>query len=172
MRLENTWHEIIPSSKITPDPLDSQLRVGASSLQFTSLIFYRVRSEDWNDHSKSLVLCSVTHFCVVFEVCVWNLLWFENPNMAHYKISNRVSRLLIFYLMVLDRIYDRAVVKSTFVESKTSPSPKRFESESSPSPKRFESESSPSPKRFESKSKSKWDGQNRQRKKSSSKPHT
>ncbi len=33
------------------------------------------------------------------------------------------------------------VVKSTFVESKTSPSPKRFESESSPSPKRFESES-------------------------------
>ncbi len=71
-------------------------------------------------------------------------------------------------------ILTRAVVKSTFVESKTSPSPKRFESESSPSPKRFESESSPSPKRFESKSKSKskWDGQNRERKKSSSKPHT
>ncbi len=46
----------------------------------------------------------------------------------------------------------RAVVKSTFVESKTSPSPKRFESESRPSPKRFESESRPSPKRFESKS--------------------
>ncbi len=41
--------------------------------------------------------------------------------------------------------HSRAVVKSTFVESKTSPSPKRFESESSPSPKRFESESSPSP---------------------------
>ncbi len=37
------------------------------------------------------------------------------------------------------------VVKSTFVESKTSPSPKRFESESRPSPKRFESKSSPSP---------------------------
>ncbi len=49
----------------------------------------------------------------------------------------------------------RAVAKSIFVESKTSPSPKRFESESSPSPKRFESKSSPSPKRFESKSKSK-----------------
>ncbi len=44
------------------------------------------------------------------------------------------------------------IVKSTFVESKTSPSPKRFESESRPSPKRFESESRPSPKRFESKS--------------------
>ncbi len=57
--------------------------------------------------------------------------------------------------IVLAGLQSRAVVKSTFVESKTSPSPKRFESESSPSPKRFESESSPSPKRFESKSKSK-----------------
>ncbi len=57
------------------------------------------------------------------------------------------------YLYVCENT--RAVVKSTFVESKTSPSPKRFEFESSPSPKRFESESSPSPKRFESKSKSK-----------------
>ncbi len=46
--------------------------------------------------------------------------------------------------MITD-VYIRAVVKSTFVESKTSPSPKRFESESRPSPKRFESESRPSP---------------------------
>ncbi len=46
----------------------------------------------------------------------------------------------------------RAVVKSTFVESKTSPSPGLSSQESRPSPKRFESESRPSPKRFESKS--------------------
>ncbi len=57
--------------------------------------------------------------------------------------------------LAVSGVWTRAVVKSTFVESKTSPSPKRFESESSPSPKRFESESSPSPNRFESKSKSK-----------------
>ncbi len=61
------------------------------------------RSEDC---SRSLVLCSVTHFCVVFEVCVWIILWLEDPNMAHYKISNRVSHLLIFYLLVFDRIHD------------------------------------------------------------------
>ncbi len=35
--------EIIPSSRITPDPSDSQLHDGASSLQFTSLVFYRVQ---------------------------------------------------------------------------------------------------------------------------------
>ncbi len=64
------------------------------------------RSEDWNGHSRSLVLCSVTHFCVVFEVCVWIIVQLEDPNMAHYKISNRVSHLLIFYLLVFDRIHD------------------------------------------------------------------
>ncbi len=64
------------------------------------------RSEDWNGHSRSLVLCPVTHFCVVFEVCFWIIVRLEDPNMAHYKISNRVSHLLIFYLLVFDRIHD------------------------------------------------------------------
>ncbi len=64
------------------------------------------RSEDWNGHSRSLVLCSVTHFCAVFEVCVWIIVWLEDPNIAHYKVSNRVSHLLIFYLLVFDRIHD------------------------------------------------------------------
>ncbi len=35
------------------------------------------RSENWNGHSRSLVLCSVTHFCVVFEVCVWIIVRLE-----------------------------------------------------------------------------------------------
>ncbi len=41
-------------------------------------------------------MCSVNHLCVVFEVCVWIIVWLEDPNMAHYKIPNRVSHLLIF----------------------------------------------------------------------------
>ncbi len=48
-------------------------------------------------------------------------------------------------LFGLKLFLNRAVVKSAFVKSKTSPSPKRFESESRTSPKRFESKSSPSP---------------------------
>ncbi len=58
------------------------------------------RSEDWIGHSRSLVLCSVTRFCV------WIIVQLEDPNMAHYKISNRVSHLLIFYLLVFGRIHD------------------------------------------------------------------
>ncbi len=64
------------------------------------------RSEDWNGQSRSLVLCSVTHFCVVFEVNVWIIVRLENPNMAHFKISNRDNHSLFFYLLVFDRIHD------------------------------------------------------------------
>ncbi len=56
--------------------------------------------------SRSLLLCAVTHLCAVFEVCVWIIVLLEDPNMAHYKIYNRVSHLLIFYLLVFDRIHD------------------------------------------------------------------
>ncbi len=35
--------------------------------------------------SRSLV------FCVVFEVCVWIIVRLEDPNMAHYKISESVT---------------------------------------------------------------------------------
>ncbi len=98
--------------------------------------------------------------------------WAWKRYTSQMSFGRRRNALRLYVSKTIFPVLSRAVVKSTFVESKTSPSPKRFESESSPSPKRFESESSPSPKRFESKSKSKWDGQNRERKKSSSKPHT
>ncbi len=61
------------------------------------------RSEDWDGRSRSLVLCSVTH---VYVVCVWIIVRLEDPSVAHYNIYNRVSHLLIFYLLVFDRIHD------------------------------------------------------------------
>ncbi len=60
-------------SRITPDPLDSQLHNGASSLQFTHSFSTGFRSEDWNGQSRSLVLCPVTHF-VLFLRFVFGLL--------------------------------------------------------------------------------------------------
>ncbi len=73
------------------------------SLLFSSPHSFSVgfRSEDWNGHSRSLVLCSVTHFCVVFKVCFWIIVLLEDPNMAHYKISSRVSQVLIFLSVVI-----------------------------------------------------------------------
>ncbi len=105
MRLENTWQEIRGHSFIQNHSrsLSDSQHLLFSSPHSCSTGF---RSEDWNGHSRSLVLCSVTHFCDVFEVCVWIIVWLEDPNMAHYKISNRVSHLLIFYLFVFDRIHD------------------------------------------------------------------
>ncbi len=37
-------------------------------------------------------------YSVVFEVCVWIIVRLEDPNMALYKIYNRVSHLLIFFI--------------------------------------------------------------------------
>ncbi len=88
--------EIIPSSRITPDPLDSQIHDAASSLQLTHSCSPGFRSENRNGRRRSLVLYSLTHFCVVFEVCVWIIARLEDPNSAHYKICNRVNHLLIF----------------------------------------------------------------------------
>ncbi len=102
MRTPDKRSETIPSYRISPDPSDSQLLLFSSPHSFST----GFRSEDWNGHSRSLVLCPVTHVCVVFEVCVWIIVRLEDPNMAHYKISNRVSHLLIFYLLVFDRIHD------------------------------------------------------------------
>ncbi len=122
--------ETISSYRISPDPSDSQLHVGASPLQFTSLIFYRVQVRGRNSHSRSLVLWSVTHFCVVFEVCVWIIVRLEDPNMAHYKISSRVSHLLIFYLLVFDRIHDAMCLNKMFRTSsrKIGPQHKKYSS--------------------------------------------
>ncbi len=95
----------VPSSMTVLLLFSSQLHDGAASLQFTHSSSTGFRSEDWNGQ-QNLVLCSVTHFSVVFEVCVWIIVRLEDPNMAHYTISNRVGHLLIFYLLVFDRIHD------------------------------------------------------------------
>ncbi len=106
MRLKNTWQEIRDHSFIQNHSRSFRFtdpwRCFFSSVHSCSTGF---GSEDWNDHI-SLVLGSGTYFCVVFVVCVWIIVWSEDPNMAHDKISNRVSHLLIFYLFVFDRIHD------------------------------------------------------------------
>ncbi len=65
------------SYRISPDPSDSQLHVSTSSLQFTPLISTGFRSEDRDSHGKIFILCSVTHFCVYFDVCFGLLSWWK-----------------------------------------------------------------------------------------------
>ncbi len=108
MRLENTWQEIRDHSFI--QNLSRSFRFTApwwcffSSVYLTHLL--QGSGQRTGMTSRSLVLCPVTHFCVVFNVCFWIIVRLEDPNMTHYKISNRVSHFLIFYLLVFDRIHD------------------------------------------------------------------
>ncbi len=79
-------------------------RFTASSLQFISLIFYRVQVRGLEWSKQKLGFVPSDPLCVVFKVCVWIIVRLKDPNMAHYKISNRVSNLWIFYLLVFDKI--------------------------------------------------------------------
>ncbi len=51
-------------------------------------------------------------FCAQWPIlcCFWGFVWIivqlEDSNMAHNKISNKVSHLFILYLLVLNRIHD------------------------------------------------------------------
>ncbi len=94
--------ETIPSSRISPDPSDSQLLLFSSPHSFST----GFRSGNWDGHSRSLVLCSVVHFCFDFDVCLWIIVLLEDPTTAHCKISSMDSQFLIFYLLVVDRILD------------------------------------------------------------------
>jgi hypothetical protein len=57
------------SSRISPDPSDSLLLLFSSPHSFST----GFKSEDWDSHGKRFILCSVTHFCVDFDVCFGSL---------------------------------------------------------------------------------------------------
>ncbi len=84
-------------------------RFTASSLQvlFSSPHSFSTgfRSEDWNGQQKLGFVPSDPFLCCFWGLCL-DYCTVGDPNMAHYKISNRVSHLLIFYLLVFDRIHD------------------------------------------------------------------
>ncbi len=86
--------ETIPSSRITPDPLYSQLHDGASSLQFTSLILLQGSGQ-----SRSLVLFSVTRFLC----CFWGLC------LDYCTVGRFLTESVTYWffsLLVFDRIHD------------------------------------------------------------------
>ncbi len=97
MRLKNTWQEIRDHSfiRITSDPSDSQLHDGASSLQFTSLIFYRVqvRGREWPAEAW---FCAQWPIFVLFLIQTWPIIRFLTESVTCW----------FFYLLVFDRIHD------------------------------------------------------------------
>ncbi len=94
------------SYRISPDPSDSQLHDGASSLQFTHSFSVGFRSEDRDSNGKRLILCSVTHFCVYFDVCFGLLSCWKIKTWPIITFLTEAVRFRFFYLLVFDRIHD------------------------------------------------------------------
>ncbi len=96
--------ETIPSSRITPDPLDSQLHVSASSLQFTSSST-GFRSEDLEELGFVLsgpFLCCFWGLCLDYgllyswKIQTWTIIRFQTESVIYW----------FFNLLVFDRIHD------------------------------------------------------------------
>ncbi len=103
MRLENTdkRSETIPSSRITPDPLYSQLHDGASS--FSSLIISTgFRSEDW----KQKLGCAQWPIFLLFWGFVGLLSGWKIQTWPIIRFLKESVTYRFFYLLVFDRIHD------------------------------------------------------------------
>ncbi len=64
------------------------------------------RSEDWDGHGKSFFFCSVTRFCVDFDVCFGLLSWLKIQPLPMIRFLTEAVGFRIFYLLVFDGIHD------------------------------------------------------------------
>ncbi len=68
--------------------------------------FTGFRSGNWDSHSKILILCSVTHFCVDFDVCFGSLSWWKIQTWSIIRFLTEAVRFRFLYLLVFDWIHD------------------------------------------------------------------
>ncbi len=64
------------------------------------------RSEDWDSNGKRFILCSVTHFCVYFDVCFGLLSCWKIKTWPIIRFLTEAVRFWFFNLLVFDRIHD------------------------------------------------------------------
>jgi len=93
--------ETIPPYRLSPDPSDSQVHVGASSLQFRPLIFYMVQVRELGRSWQKLHFVISYTFLCWFWCLFWIVVLMEDPTTAHYKISSRRRQVLIFICLYL-----------------------------------------------------------------------
>ncbi len=81
------------------------------------------RSEDRDSNGKRFILCSVTHFCVYFDVCFGLLSWWKIKARPIIRFLTEAVRFWFFYLLVFDRIHDAMHLNKMFRTSsrKTGP---------------------------------------------------
>ncbi len=54
------------------------------------------RSGNWDSHGKSFILCSVTHFCVDFDVCFGLLYWWKIETRPIIRFVTEAVRFWFF----------------------------------------------------------------------------
>ncbi len=94
-RSKDTWQEIRDHSFIQESLQTLQIHSFFSSVHLTHLLQGSGQRTGMNI-AEAWFCAQWPIFGLFFEVCVWIIVQLEDPNMAHNKISNRVSHLLIY----------------------------------------------------------------------------
>ncbi len=81
-------------------------RFTASPLQFTHSSSTGFRSEDWNGYSRSLVLCSVTHFVLFLRFVLGLLYGWKIQSWPIIRFLTESVTYWFFYPLVFDIIHD------------------------------------------------------------------
>ncbi len=97
--------EIIPSSRITPDPLDSQLHGGTSPLQLTRVL--QGSGQRTGMAVAEACFCAHWHIFVLFLRFVFGLLhgW-KIQTLPIIRFLTESVTYWFVYLLVFDKIYD------------------------------------------------------------------
>ncbi len=96
--LENTWQEIRDRFLHTESPQILQIHSSILVLIFSLPHSFSVgfRSEDRDSHGKRFILCSVTHFCVYFDVCFGLLSCWKIKTAPIIRFLTEAVRFLFF----------------------------------------------------------------------------
>ncbi len=106
--------ETISSYRISPDPSDSQLHVVLLLFSSPHSFSTGFRSEDGIAIAEAWFLCSVTHFCVVFEFVFGLLSGWKIQTWPIIRFLAGSVTYWFFICLVFDRIHDAMCLNKMF----------------------------------------------------------
>ncbi len=120
--LANSWQEIRDHS--FKQNISRSFRFTALCWCFSSL----VHLTHFHSYGKSLILCSVIHLCVDFDICFGSLSWWKIQTWSIIRFLTEAVGFSFVNLLVFERIHDAMYLNKTSRTSSRKTSPQNYRS--------------------------------------------